>query len=683
MSRLLRQISSVTLAWSIASTALAQEPATDSAEPTVAPQMPTGPAVEPRTDRYLELLRGAGVWSPREPSADEAEDRLARAELLLGAGRPADAALALDVLLSDVSGTDALSRGERSRARLLLGDALGQIGAIASARRELLAVIGEGKGNPNDASEEARNRRFAAALARYVELGVGTTDPDEALEVLESTSLAGRNFAQLDLDPGEAGELAYLRAHALLAADATDRAEVELATISAVSRHHADAQYLRGLIATRAGEFDAAEGHFCAARGDDEQLVSTARGRRSSLADLAHLALGRLAHAGERADDAYYYYFQVPADSARMGEALFESAFAMYEASEYAVAEDLLRELRLRFRGNSFRIEAELLSGYLALGRCEFGLASDRFVRFERRYTPVRELIDRLLGDEALRAAFVRDVEQGVSGEGPWDRALASVRDRLRDDAGYHTLLEREHRLLAESARAGWLATDFGALLSRARSGDVPTAPIALQRWLAHAAELAERYEAVAAGVAGLRRELARLELAGAPATELAPLVAELASERATLAALRVRIDAALATELAAIPATTFGTTTLDAMLQNEEREVRALATESHALLVRLRALRARYVSGRLTEFGAELATQLRRARIGRIDAVMGSQRRVAIQIETLAAGEFPAELVDPVRMEGLLRDDEEYWPYEGEYWADEFHSTLAPEEAE
>ena len=51
----------------------------------------------------------------------------------------------------------------------------------------------------------------------------------------------------------------------------------------------------------------------------------------------------------------------------------------------------------------------------------------------------------------------------------------------------------------------------------------------------------------------------------------------------------------------------------------------------------------------------------------------MGSKHRVEIQIESLAAGRFPAELMDPLRMQGLLRDDEEYWPFEGEYWADEF----------
>ncbi|MEM9864367.1 MAG: hypothetical protein AAF938_22395, partial [Myxococcota bacterium] len=74
------------------------------------------------------------------------------------------------------------------------------------------------------------------------------------------------------------------------------------------------------------------------------------------------------------------------------------------------------------------------------------------------------------------------------------------------------------------------------------------------------------------------------------------------------------------------------------------------------------------------------LSGSLRRARIGRIDAVMGSKRRVEVQIESLAAGRFPPELVDPLRIQGLLRDDEEYWPFEGELWTDEFNEGDALE---
>ncbi|MCB9616884.1 MAG: hypothetical protein H6722_30995, partial [Sandaracinus sp.] len=101
------------------------------------------------------------------------------------------------------------------------------------------------------------------------------------------------------------------------------------------------------------------------------------------------------------------------------------------------------------------------------------------------------------------------------------------------------------------------------------------------------------------------------------------------------------------------------------------EMRERLSGAANEAALRSLRGLRER------------LGGLLRRARIGRIDAVMGSKRRIEIQIESLAAGRFPPELVDPLRVQGLLRDDEEYWPFEGEYWSDEFDETIPLDELE
>ena len=82
-----------------------------------------------------------------------------------------------------------------------------------------------------------------------------------------------------------------------------------------------------------------------------------------------------------------------------------------------------------------------------------------------------------------------------------------------------------------------------------------------------------------------------------------------------------------------------------------------------------------------LRDLRDRLSKLLRRARIGRIDAVMGSKRRVELQIESLAAGRFPAELRDPLRVQGLLDDDEEYWPFEGEDWPDEYEENYRGDE--
>ena len=38
-----------------------------------------------------------------------------------------------------------------------------------------------------------------------------------------------------------------------------------------------------------------------------------------------------------------------------------------------------------------------------------------------------------------------------------------------------------------------------------------------------------------------------------------------------------------------------------------------------------------------------------------------------------LAAGRFPEELIGRMWNASMIGDDEEFWPWQGEYWADEY----------
>jgi hypothetical protein len=57
------------------------------------------------------------------------------------------------------------------------------------------------------------------------------------------------------------------------------------------------------------------------------------------------------------------------------------------------------------------------------------------------------------------------------------------------------------------------------------------------------------------------------------------------------------------------------------------------------------------------------------------IDAVVGRKKRLEIEIANLRAGRLDAALYAKLKAEGTLGDDEEYWPFEGEYWADEYEN--------
>ena len=43
------------------------------------------------------------------------------------------------------------------------------------------------------------------------------------------------------------------------------------------------------------------------------------------------------------------------------------------------------------------------------------------------------------------------------------------------------------------------------------------------------------------------------------------------------------------------------------------------------------------------------------------------------VEVQDLAAGRFPEELRARLWNAGMIGDDEEYWPFQGEYWADEY----------
>jgi hypothetical protein len=74
-----------------------------------------------------------------------------------------------------------------------------------------------------------------------------------------------------------------------------------------------------------------------------------------------------------------------------------------------------------------------------------------------------------------------------------------------------------------------------------------------------------------------------------------------------------------------------------------------------------------------LNRYDQRLSRLLRRARLGRIETVLGKKRSLEVEIEALSEGVLPQGAVDSLDAARYLRDDEEYWPYEGEDWADEY----------
>lgn len=665
------------------SAATATSPATASSASTTTDEAPT-------LGRYLDALAQQRLLAPETGTLPTLREELRRAEALYFAQRHGDAALVLYEIVESPRFADFTESDDYLGAELLAASALAELGSLRTSARYLERILRRG----------TSNGYFGPAYRRFVDVTLQSGDLRTGLSTLDALDLQGA-----ELPEDARNELRYLRARAAYDAGDLDAAEPVFAEITQRSRFFANAQYFRGVIATRRRDLAAAESAFCsiATTGDQERFTFVVDDRFFQVKDLAWLALGRVAHEGRRGDDAFYYYFQVPNDSERVAEALFESAFAMYEGDDYDTAIDLLDQLEARFPASPFVDEATVLRGYVHLGRCEFEEAAQLFVRFAERFGPLVAEIDAILESEARQASLYADLleeerrveSRAARAEGQSeDERAAEARERvetlpglllalLRVDPTFFQLHASVRTLEAEAARAGRLEDDLRGLAARLGGTDAPAAAAQLEQYQTEADDLRAQLTTAREMLAGLAANLDALRRGGAPAADRRALEDELRTFTRRVNELGRQLTRAIAatSELEVMPEVP--AEDVRALLREDARRARRFPPRIAEMRERLGGAANDAALRSLRDLRERLGGLLRRARIGRIDAVMGSKRRIEIQIESLAAGRFPAELIDPLRVQGLLRDDEEYWPFEGEYWADEFDETIPLDELE
>jgi len=624
---------------------------------------------------YYAALSERRLVARETGSIEQLRTELARAEDLALNGQHDLAARILYELTESPRFSDFESSEEARNAQYLLSGELAELGAYRSAFRADERVLSHGVEDPY----------FGPAYRRAVDIALAGAELPVVLDALEGIGEEGLSADALN-------ELRYLRGRAAYDENDDTTADAAFAQVSRRSRFYANAQYLRGVIATRRGALHDAETLFCsiATTSDTDRFTFYVDHRYFAIRDLTWLALGRVAHEGQRAEDAFYYYFQVPNDSDRVSEALFEAAWAMYEGHDADTAVDLLDQLDTRFNNSPYSLEATLLRGYVHLDRCEFEEADHLFVRFAEVFEPLRDEIERILASESRRDGLFEDLlaveaahatasstsstssttSPSTTEEAPDLHAM--LLGLLRVDPTFFRLYQDVRTLDAEAARSARVSDELGAIAVRMHGTDAEGEAVAQSDTEPdQIAALANDLESAREALRALTEQLDAMRHAGAAADRIAPIETTLRQlgdrEHALERGLR-DAQASMAAYTAATPGTD-----IDAMLTHD----RGFTARFQARYAELRGQMVDAANAAaqraLEELRDRLGSSLRRARIGRIDAVMGSKRRIEIQIESLAAGRFPPELMDPLRIQGLLRDDEEYWPFEGEYWRDEY----------
>lgn len=653
-----------------------------------------GDGASASTADYFAALEGMGLVDVDTGSREALREELAAAERLLRQGATMDAAVALYAIVESPRFTAFEDFVEYHNAEYDLAIALAAAGAYDSSLVYLERVLARGPGTIY----------FAPAHQRAVDVALETRDYQGVLARLQGID------SEEPLPAEAAAEQAYLAARLAYARGDRAAADQALGRIPAESRLRSSALYLQGVIRTRQGSFASAAQALCtvAETREDEARAFVVDGRYFTVKDLARLGLGRIAHERGEYDDAYYHYFQIPDDSDRLPEALFEAAWSMYQKRDLNASRDLLEELQRTFPTAPQTPEARLLAGYVELADCKFDAALvvyddliawlqpvvDELARARKDPTRRRRLFDQALARwraEDERAGRGGSGSDGSDGGGAGQGAEAAaqsadappspdvVRDRLlgllRLDPKFmrlHQAVRGMRRAAGDAPHAVRTWAGLGRQVTGTRVGAVASERTIEEEDAADANGLLEDVRRLREDVRRARAELRRGMRAGtidkdtarAEQQRLQALGREVEALGRRAARAAADADAAIEREAAA---------ELRPLLREDLARARALERASRQLLRRLEASADALARSALDRLYVDARRVLDKAKLGRIDAVIGQKRSLDIQVQDLAAGRYPAELRGRLWEEGLIGDDEEFWPFEGEYWADEY----------
>jgi hypothetical protein len=175
-----------------------------------------------------------------------------------------------------------------------------------------------------------------------------------------------------------------------------------------------------------------------------------------------------------------------------------------------------------------------------------------------------------------------------------------------------------------------------------------------------------ERSAKLDAQLGELRKLVRKLEASGEPAAELTQIKAQLAD-------LESRARDASHAERAKVGEGGHGGGTLPDLVATDRQRATELYGQAESTRAELTKAQLAAAKDALVRLDRRLSRLLRRARLGRIETVLGKKRALEVEIEALSEGFLPQGAVDSLEAARYLRDDEEYWPFDGEDWADEY----------
>jgi hypothetical protein len=637
----------VALAGSSAGRAWAQPaPASAPVAPSSAPAPPEPSGFE--LGPYQSALARQRLDAAGPLGTEQLRQLIETAESLLSLGRRDEAIASLAGVVDSSSFMPLAGLDEGRAATFLLGDALGRARVYDLARDYLARLLQTPKSDS----------WYRRSVARLVELGLESGDPAPFVATLASLPASAGA-------PG-AGDIAYLTGILHERAGNPRPALAAYAAVSRESRFWAQATYRAGLIEVDQGRLGEGEKLFCRIADPKQtpRLAPLFGGNEFfQIRDLSRLALGRVAHEAYRFDDARYYYHLVPGDSERLPEALYESATSRYEAKDYAGAHALLGELRELGGHHVYEDEALILDAYVDLAQCEFPRADAKLSEFLARYEPVLAAARQLAKDpRSLRSLLGGPDGAAASELGGSGDVAEMIRTSVRIDASYAGVSRQLADLDRELGGLRAMGAEIGQLEAAVAGGAVAARPVAA---LADGpSERLARFDEQTTALRRLLREAGQSQ--HPPQVELAAIALELNAVEAEAASWRTR---STPTE----PAAPADGQDMPMLLSRDAALALALERAAQGVRAALGARQEELAQQALARLEHRLARLVRRARAGRIETVLGRKRALELEVEALSQGFLPQGAVDSLDAARYLSDDEEYWPFDGEDWEDEY----------
>lgn len=600
---------------------------------------------------YQKALDSKKLAASAPLSIQRLRDELPNIEEKLSSGRRDEAIGDLVYLVESPRFEPFASSEEGKTALFLLGDALAGAGALQPARGYLTRLL---KGDPGDTS-------YRRAVHSLVDAGLTSDRPEVILKDLEAVPPGA---------PDElTGDVSYLRGRAAELGKKRDDALGAYAKVGEKSRFWAQATYLSGVLEVEKQNFKRGEQLFCKV-ADPKQTPKRAAMFGGSeffrVRDLARLGLGRVAHEQYRFDDARYYYYLVPNDSENITEALYETATTRYEAKDYDGARQALDDLKRLKVNHVYEDEAYILDSYIDLATCHFPAADKKLDAFIKRYEPVRDAARRIAKDGAAMKSLVDAVRTSAdpagAGLGVPEETARALGSLLRVDSGYGRAARRLSLLDHQLSGLRRSMTELDEVSTKLSAQKETKA----QSDAGLSASPSDKVSRIESQMRELKRLLREAERTGKKGPDIELLTKELGGLEVQARAARASLS-----DVSAAPAAKGED--LQGLIARDRQLASDLYQKSAALRLAAEKQQLDLAQDSLQRLDLRLSRLLRRARLGRIETVLGKKRALEIEIQALSQGLLPQTIVDSLDAQRFLQDNEEFWPFEGEDWEDEY----------